>query len=150
MTHAQVPAQSQSMPNGHGRVYQVLADSVRMLIRHDQSGAYELFELTGPCESGPPPHAHDWSESYYVISGTVDVMANGQWRSLRAGEFLHVPGEVSHAYRITSQQAQIIVTTDRKGASAFFAAVDVAMREPDCSMERVVGIALAHGLRLTQ
>ena len=57
-----------------GTKHQVVGDTMRVLAKSaDTGGAFEIFEMTGPRDSGPPPHAHPWTESYTIIEGTLDV-----------------------------------------------------------------------------
>lgn len=45
-------------------------------------------------------HTHPRAdESYQVLSGTLDVLFEGKWRSLRAGESFAVPRGEVHAFR---------------------------------------------------
>lgn len=99
-------------------VYNVLGDRVRVLASGNET-PYEMFEWQGPENSGPPPHAHPWTESYFVIEGEADVVIGGQ--SLRAtpGCFVSVPPGTVHNYRVTSPGARFLVVTSPSGLRAF-------------------------------
>jgi len=61
--------------SAEGAKHLVVGDTMRVLARGgDTGGAFEVFEMTAPRDSGPPPHAHPWTESYSVIEGTVEVL----------------------------------------------------------------------------
>src|SRR6516225_7789693 len=50
-----------------------------------------------------PLHSHGDAESFYLISGEAQVLAPTacglQWKTLRAGDFVHIPSDVKHAWR---------------------------------------------------
>lgn len=51
-------------------------------------------------------HTHPGAdETYQVVSGTLDVLFQGEWRSLRAGESFAVPRGEVHAFRNTGSEA---------------------------------------------
>jgi quercetin dioxygenase-like cupin family protein len=127
-----------------GARLQVVGDTIRVLASSDDTGGtFEVFEMTAPRDSGPPPHAHPWSESYSLIEGTVDVFIGGKTFSGAPGCFFQIPAGTLHTYRITSDVAKVIIVTSPAGAADFFSDVD---NETD--MEKVTGIALRHGLTL--
>ncbi len=46
-----------------------------------------------------PPHVHEKSdETVYILEGEGDVLLDGEWRAVRAGQLIHVPMNVPHAY----------------------------------------------------
>jgi quercetin dioxygenase-like cupin family protein len=129
-----------------GARHLVVGDTMRVLAKAgDTGGAFEVFEMTGPRDSGPPQHAHPWTESYSVIEGTVDVLVGDKTFAGSPGCFFQIPGGTFHSYRITSDIARVIIVTSPSGASEFFSEID---RETD--FERIAGIALKHGFTLPQ
>src|SRR5689334_7319488 len=108
-----------------GARLRVAGDVVRLLASSGQTGgAYEIFELEGPEGSGPPPHAHPWSEAYVVIEGEADVLIEGTKLVGTPGSFFHIPAGTTHTYRIRSKSARFVVITSPGGASDFFTEVD--------------------------
>jgi quercetin dioxygenase-like cupin family protein len=123
----------------------IVGDSVRVLATGSDTGAYEVFETTGPRESGPPPHAHPWSESYFVVDGELDVMIDGNVTRVVRGGFVNIPAGTIHAYRIASEQAKFVVITSPRGASDFFHEMD-SVAGGSMDVEKIIGVALRHGL----
>lgn len=78
---------------------------------NDTRGDYGLFEFTlRPGEAGPVPHLHrTFSESFYVLDGTLDVMANEHWVTATSGDVIYVPRSSPHAYRSTDVAARFLV-----------------------------------------
>ncbi|MBO0885581.1 MAG: cupin domain-containing protein [Mycobacterium sp.] len=63
-------------------------------------GHYGLYRWEmGSDPSGPAPHFHRTiSESFYVLSGTVQLYEGREWSEARAGDFLYVPPGGVHAF----------------------------------------------------
>jgi quercetin dioxygenase-like cupin family protein len=122
----------------------VTGETMRILATSDQTGeAYEIFEMAAVEGSGPPPHAHPWSEAYFVLEGEADVYIDGKHLKAVPGCFMQIPAGTFHAHRITSKTARFVVVTSPKGALAF-------MREADAvtDMKKVFGIAAKHGFTI--
>ncbi len=45
------------------------------------------------------PHRHRPQEVYYVAGGEAEVHLDGEWRPLRAGDVVNVPGDAVHGVR---------------------------------------------------
>jgi quercetin dioxygenase-like cupin family protein len=121
-------------------IYNVLGDRVRVL---EAGGgvAYEMFEWQGPENSGPPPHAHPWTESYFVIDGEADVVIGGKTLRATPGCFLSVPPGTVHNYRVTSPGAKFLVVTSPSGLKAF-----VEDMHGVADLETVMKVAAKHSV----
>lgn len=129
-----------------GARLRVAGDLVRVLASSaDTGGAYEIFELEGPEGSGPPPHAHPWSEAYVVVEGEAEVYVDGAHSVATAGSFYQVPAGTKHAYRIRSKSAKFVVITSPAGASEFFTELDAETAGSCENMEKVFAVAMKHG-----
>jgi len=64
-------------------------------------GRFGLFRYDmGPKAGGPGPHFHrTFSESFYVLSGTVRLYDGRAWAEGREGDLFHVPDGGIHAFR---------------------------------------------------
>lgn len=62
---------------------------------------FGLFEWALPAGGGgPSPHFHKtFSESFYVMTGTIGLFDGDHWISARPGDFLYVPPNGIHAFR---------------------------------------------------
>jgi quercetin dioxygenase-like cupin family protein len=119
----------------------VTGDLMRILATTEQTGgAYEIFVMDAVEGSGPPPHAHPWSEAYFVVEGEADVFLDGRHLTATPGCFLQIPAGTVHAHRVTSKAARFLVVTAPRGATGFFEEVDA-----ETDTDRVVGIAIKHG-----
>jgi mannose-6-phosphate isomerase-like protein (cupin superfamily) len=64
-------------------------------------GRFGLFRWEMPARSGgAKPHFHrTFSESFYILSGTVGLYGGRDWVDGRAGDFLYVPEGGIHGFR---------------------------------------------------
>jgi quercetin dioxygenase-like cupin family protein len=132
-----------------GARLRVTGDVVRVLASAAQTGGgYEIFELEGPEGSGPPLHAHPWTEAYVVIEGEAEVTIEDAKLPARPGAFFHIPAGVMHGYRIVSKTARFVVITSPGGASGFFSDIDAETAGSCEDMRKVVAVALRHGFTL--
>lgn len=65
------------------------------------AGRYGLFEYAmGPRSPGPGPHYHrTFSESFYIVTGELTILADGSWTTSGPGDFAHVPEHGVHGFR---------------------------------------------------
>ena len=132
-----------------GARLRVVGDVVRVLASSEQTGgAYEIFELEGPEGSGPPPHAHPWTEAYVVTEGEADVWIEGEKLRAAPGCFIHIPAGTTHGYRIRSKSAKFVVITSPAGASDFFHEMDAETGGSCEDMGKVMAVALKHGFNV--
>lgn len=74
----------------------------------DRFGLYRWEMVAGA--GGPGPHFHrTFSESFYVLSGTVQVYDGAEWRDCAAGAFVHVPEGGIHAFRGGDEPATMLI-----------------------------------------
>jgi quercetin dioxygenase-like cupin family protein len=105
----------------HG-ILEVFGPTVEFLIVPEKAeGAYCVMTGTIPPGVSVPLHSHPDIESFFLVSGAVQVMSqrNGKskWFDVRPGEFVHVPSNAKHAWRNTSSEpaVQLITTTPKLG-----------------------------------
>ena len=65
------------------------------------NGEFGLFRYEMPAgEGGASPHFHrTFSESFYVLDGTVDFFDGDRWTTAAAGGFVYVPRGGVHGFR---------------------------------------------------
>src|SRR5437868_12204048 len=58
----------------------------------------------GPTSTGPDPHFHrSISESFFVLSGAVNLFDGNRWAQARQGDFLFVPEGAGYTRSTTSR-----------------------------------------------
>ncbi len=129
-----------------GRTVRAVADVIEI---ERAGGQVEVFTVSGPRDSGPPPHAHPWDEIYLGIDGVVDVHLGDDVVALQPGELVAIPGCMLHGYRIASDSASFRLITSGHRASAFFVDLD-ANTDPgpptEASLPAIVEVARRNGL----
>lgn len=91
-----------------------------LLVRsHDETGGeYVEMEWTMPPTAfAPPPHIHPTQvEEYEVLEGSFDVMVDGEWRTLTAGDRASVPPGTNHTFRMSSDEPVRVRNFHRPGS----------------------------------
>ena len=96
---------------------------------------------------GPPPHSHDWDESFYVTKGQVVFSCDGTTTSCGAGTLVQIPAGAVHAFEYGPGGGEMLELTG-KGSNAveMFTALDrdIAPGPPD--IPKVVEVLANHGV----
>jgi mannose-6-phosphate isomerase-like protein (cupin superfamily) len=81
-------------------------------------GEFGLYRWTmGPGPGGPDPHFHKTiSESFYVLSGTVQLYDGTRWIDGKPGDFLFVPEGGVHGFRNESGEPASMLLLFAPGA----------------------------------
>lgn len=82
-------------------------------------GQFGLFlREMEPRAGGPAAHYHrTFSESFYVLEGTVSVFDGERWVEATAGDFLYVPAGGIHAFRAQSDAPSSMLILFAPGAA---------------------------------
>ncbi len=102
-----------------------MADTYTILLTgEDTAGRYCLIDMHVPPGGGPPPHRHDFEESFTLLEGEIEVAFRGTTSVVRAGETANIPANAPHAFRNTSERpARLLCICAPSGQEAFFLAV---------------------------
>ncbi|MEO6057518.1 MAG: cupin domain-containing protein [Gemmatimonadales bacterium] len=83
-----------------------------------------------PRGAGPGPHTHTWSdETYYMLNGEITFLIGDEIRTARKGDFLMVPRDTRHAFRVDSETASFL--NGYAPASLEAAVAELAMAAPE-------------------
>jgi quercetin dioxygenase-like cupin family protein len=81
--------------------------------------AYSVTLGTIPPDVVVPLHSHIDDESFYQLRGTVEVLLQHgdalEWKTVDAGDFVHIPGNTKHAWRNAGDEpaVQVLIMTAR-------------------------------------
>jgi quercetin dioxygenase-like cupin family protein len=68
-----------------------------------------MMEELLPKDSGPGPHKHTWSdETFYMLDGEITFLIGDEIKTARTGDFLMVPRNTRHAFRVDSETARFL------------------------------------------
>jgi quercetin dioxygenase-like cupin family protein len=103
-------------------VLDVFGPTLEFLISPEKADSpYCVMTGTIPPGVSVPLHSHPDIESFFLVSGAVQVLSQRdgtfEWLDVRPGEFVHVPSSAKHAWRNTSSEpaVQLITTTPELG-----------------------------------
>ena len=109
----------------------VIGETVRPLLTNDMGSAIEIYDTEGNEGMGPPPHAHDWSETYVMLAGELDVMIGGdEPERLTAGMVAHAPAGTAHGYRIAADDTRFLTILSQGNGHEFFRQMDAEVSFP--------------------
>lgn len=118
------PDEDQNLPH-----IGLVGDTYTVLLSGDDTeGRYCLIDMLIPPGGGPPPHRHDFEESFTLLEGKIDAVFRGQKLALRAGETISIPANAPHSFTNTSgQPARLLCICSPAGQEAFFEDVGVRL-----------------------
>ncbi|MDI4641876.1 cupin domain-containing protein [Rhodoblastus acidophilus] len=122
----------------------VLGERITVLVDSGRSGGLELFRQQGDAGQGPPPHAHEWDETFYIVTGEVEIGAGDLSQRLGPGAVAHVPAGVTHWFRFVTD-GEMISVTSRAGASRLFGALDAAIKAGATEKQALIPVILENG-----
>jgi quercetin dioxygenase-like cupin family protein len=97
-----------------------------LLSGKDTNGRFCLIDMHMPPGGGPPPHRHDFEESFIALEGEIEASFRGEQSIVRAGETLHIPANAPHCFTNASQQTvRLLCICAPAGQEEFFAQVGV-------------------------
>jgi len=90
----------------------------------DTDGRFTLIDMLVPAGGGPPPHRHDFEETFVILEGAIEVTFRGETSVVGAGETVNVPANAPHSFRNASAgPARLLCTCSPAGQEEFFLAV---------------------------
>ena len=97
----------------------------------DTAGKFCLIDMHVPPGGGPPPHRHDFEETFVLLEGELDAIFRGEKRTVHAGETIHIPANAPHQFHNSSSQpVRMFCICSPSGQEEFFkeVAIPVATR----------------------
>jgi quercetin dioxygenase-like cupin family protein len=105
----------------------IVGDTYTILLTgNDTRGRFCLIDMHIPPGGGPPPHRHDFEESFTMLDGEIEVTFRGARSVLRAGETANIPANAPHQFQNrTGQSARLLCICSPAGQEEFFLALGV-------------------------
>jgi quercetin dioxygenase-like cupin family protein len=89
-------------------------------------GRYCVIDMHIPPGGGPPPHRHDFEETFILLEGEVQATFRGEKSTIHAGETLHIPANAPHQFHNSSAAAvRMLCICSPAGQEKFFQEVGV-------------------------
>jgi mannose-6-phosphate isomerase-like protein (cupin superfamily) len=90
------------------------------------NGRFCVIDMHIPPGGGPPPHRHDFEETFVLLEGEIEATFRGKKLTIRAGETLHIPANAPHQFHNTSTQpVRMLCICAPAGQEKFFMEVGV-------------------------
>jgi quercetin dioxygenase-like cupin family protein len=124
LTRALVIAQSDSAKAVH---IGLVGDTYTVTVSGDDTGGrFCVIDMHIPPGGGPPPHRHDFEETFIVLDGAIEATFRGKKTTAQAGETLQVPANAPHQFHnVSAQPARMICICAPAGQEKFFMEVGV-------------------------
>jgi quercetin dioxygenase-like cupin family protein len=92
-----------------------------LLSGNDTAGRYCLIDMHVPPGGGPPPHRHDFEETFVVTEGQIHATFRGKEQIVKAGETIHIPSNAPHQFQNrSSRPARMLCICSPAGQEDFF------------------------------
>lgn len=92
----------------------------------ETAGRFCVIDMHIPPGGGPPPHRHDFEETFILLEGEIEATFRGKKQIVRAGDTINVPANAPHSFRNVSTSAtRLLCICSPSGQENFFKEVGV-------------------------
>jgi mannose-6-phosphate isomerase-like protein (cupin superfamily) len=92
----------------------------------DTNDRFCVIDMHVPPGGGPPPHRHEFEETFLLLDGEMQLTFRGQQSTLRAGDTVNVPSNAPHQFHnASSKPVRMICICSPAGNDKFFLEVGV-------------------------
>jgi quercetin dioxygenase-like cupin family protein len=97
-----------------------------MVTGEDTNGRFCVIDMHIPPRGGPPPHRHDFEETFILLEGELAATFRGQKSIARAGETLNIPANAPHQFHNASRgPVRMLCICSPAGQEKFFMEVGI-------------------------
>jgi quercetin dioxygenase-like cupin family protein len=118
-----------AQPDSDGKLLHIgiLGDTYTILLTgRDTAGRFCLIDMHIPPGGGPPPHRHDFEETFTVLVGELEFTFRGVKQTVRSGETINIPSNAPHLFRNSSAApARLLCTCSPAGQEEFFIKIGI-------------------------
>jgi quercetin dioxygenase-like cupin family protein len=83
----------------------IVGDTYTILLPGEATaGRFTLIDMHIPPGGGPPPHRHDFEESFTILEGELDATFRGRKSTVKTGETINIPANAPHQFHNASTQ----------------------------------------------
>lgn len=134
-------------PNNYNTALSVLGTKVTILAPNTATQSYEITLQQGDEGTGPPPHSHDWDESFFILKGTVEFVCDGKSTTCTQGTLVHVPAGTVHGFNYGAGGGEMLEFTGQGGlATQMFTAVNNEIPPGPPDIPKVLGVLQSNGV----
>jgi quercetin dioxygenase-like cupin family protein len=105
----------------------VVGDTYTILLTgEDTAGRFCLIDMHVPPGGGPPPHRHDFEETFVLLEGELELTFRGSHSLARAGDTVNIPANAPHQFHNSSQKpVRMLCLCSPAGQEKFFLEIGV-------------------------
>jgi quercetin dioxygenase-like cupin family protein len=83
----------------------LVGDTYTITVTGDETdGRFCVIDMHIPPGGGPPPHRHDFEETFILLEGEMEATFRGEKSTVRAGDTLNIPANAPHQFHNSSAQ----------------------------------------------
>jgi len=92
-----------------------------LLSGKETAGRFCLIDMHIPHGGGPPPHRHDFEETFILLEGEIEATFRGKKSTVRAGDTVNIPANAPHQFHnVSSQPTRLLCICSPAGQENFF------------------------------
>lgn len=105
----------------------LVGDTYTIIVSGDATdGRFCVIDMYIPPGGGPPPHRHDFEETFILLEGEVEATFRGKKLIARAGDTLNIPSNAAHQFHNASAMpVRMLCICSPAGLEKFFMEVGV-------------------------
>jgi quercetin dioxygenase-like cupin family protein len=109
----------------------VVGDTYTFLVTgNDTNGRFCLIDMHIPPGGGPPPHRHDFEETFRVLVGELAATFRGKHLTVHAGDTVNIPSNAPHQFHNASAKpVRLLCFCSPAGLENFFREVGVPVAD---------------------
>jgi quercetin dioxygenase-like cupin family protein len=100
----------------------IVGDTYTITVSGDQTnGRFCVIDMHIPPGGGPPPHRHDFEETFILLQGEMEVTFRGKKSIARSGDTINVPSNAPHQFHnASSKDVRLLCIASPAGLDNFF------------------------------
>jgi quercetin dioxygenase-like cupin family protein len=92
----------------------------------DTAGRFCMIDMHIPPDGGPPPHRHDFEETFILLEGEIEATFRSEKLTARAGDTLHIPANAPHQFRnVSTKPVRLLCICSPSGQEEFFREIGI-------------------------
>lgn len=105
----------------------IVGDTYTVLLSGSETaGRFCLIDMHIPPGGGPPPHRHDFEETFILLEGEMEATFRGAKSIVKAGETIHIPANAPHRFHnVSNAPTRLLCICSPAGQEDFFREVGV-------------------------
>ncbi len=136
-------------PGDRSAALNVIGTKVTVLASEADAQDLQITLQSGPEGTGPPPHSHDWDESFYVTKGQIQFTCGSETMMCTAGTLVHVPAGTVHAFSYGPSGGEMLeITGSRSKAVRLFTALNREIPPGPPDVAKVIQVLGEHGVKV--